>query len=50
LDGISPSSSRQRVKINGNYVLVNPESIVKKCYGAIMPKTFKSNFGLDQFD
>ena len=50
LDGISPSSYKTRVKINGNYVNVDPNSIVKKCYGAIMPKTFKSNFGLDQFD
>ena len=50
LDGISPSSGRTIVKINGNSVTINKNSIVKSCYGAIMPKTFKSNFGLDQFD
>ena len=50
LDGISPSSGRTIVKINGHSVTINKNSIVKSCYGAIMPKTFKSNFGLDQFD
>lgn len=50
LDGISPTSDKTSVRINGSIVQVNPSSIVRKCYGAIMPKTFKGNFGLDQFD
>ena len=50
LDGISPTSETAMVTINGKPLTVDKESIKISSYGLVMPKTFKSNLGLDEFD
>jgi hypothetical protein len=50
LDGISPTSESVNVIINGKPIAVNKETIKISSYGLVMPKTFKSNLGLDEFD
>lgn len=50
LDGISPTSESVNVTINGKPIAVNKETIQISSYGLVMPKTFKSNLGLGEFD
>ena len=50
LDGISPNGDTNTVSINGQPVNINKNSIKTSTFGLIMPKTFKSNLGLDEFD
>lgn len=50
LDGISPNSDTNIVIINDQPVNINKNSIKTSAFGLIMPKTFKSNLGLDEFD
>ena len=50
LNGISPSSDSVSVKIKGNWVNVDKSSIKISHFGLVMPKTFKTNLGLEEFD
>lgn len=50
LNGISPSSNSVSVKIKGNWVNVDKSSIKISHFGLVMPKTFKTNLGLEEFD
>lgn len=50
LDGISPNGNTNTVSINGQLVNINKSTIKTSTFGLIMPKTFKSNLGLDEFD
>jgi bifunctional DNA-binding transcriptional regulator/antitoxin component of YhaV-PrlF toxin-antitoxin module len=50
LNGISPSSTMDTVSINNNPVKIKKETIKTSTYGLVMPKTFKTNLGLDEFD
>lgn len=50
LDGISPNGDTNTVIINGQPVNINKSTIKTSTFGLIMPKTFKSNLGLDEFD
>lgn len=50
LDGISPNGNTNTVIINGQPVNINKSTIKTSAFGLIMPKTFKSNLGLDEFD
>lgn len=50
LDGISPKGDTDIVIIGGQPVKIVKESIKTSTYGLVMPKTFKSNLGLDEFD
>ena len=50
LNGISPNGDTNTVIINGQPVNINKNSIKTSAFGLIMPKTFKSNLGLDEFD
>ena len=50
LNAISPSSDNVTVTINGQRLEVDKSTINIQSYGCIMPKVFKTNFGLDQFD
>jgi bifunctional DNA-binding transcriptional regulator/antitoxin component of YhaV-PrlF toxin-antitoxin module len=38
------------VMINGKSVTIKKDSIKTSTYGLVMPKTFKTNLGLDEFD
>lgn len=42
-------TSTTQVKINGKQKTINKESIEVSAYEIIMPKTFATNFGLDEF-
>lgn len=50
LDGISPKGNIHNVRVNGKLIQINKESIKTSTFGLVMPKTFKSNLGLDEFD
>ena len=50
LNGISPDSSMNTVMVNGQTVTIKKDSIKTSTYGLVMPKTFKTNLGLDEFD
>ena len=50
LNGISPSSTMDTVSINNTPVKIKKETIKTSTYGLVMPKTFKTNLGLDEFD
>lgn len=50
LNGISPDSSMNTVMVNGQSVTIKKDSIKTSTYGLVMPKTFKTNLGLDEFD
>ena len=50
LNGISPDSSMTTVMVNGQSVTIKKDSIKTSTYGLVMPKTFKTNLGLDEFD
>ena len=50
LNAISPSSDNVTVIIGGQRLAVDKSTINIQSYGCIMPKVFKTNFGLEQFD
>lgn len=51
LAAISPTGKKViKVKINGKQVVIDKTTIKTQGYGCIMPKTFKSNLGLEQHD
>ena len=50
LNAISPSSDNVIVTIGGQKLEVDKSTINIQSYGCIMPKVFKTNFGLEQFD
>ncbi len=51
LNGISKSDNGVKyVWINGKKVQIDKSSIKTQGYGVVMPKTFKTNLGLDDFD
>lgn len=50
LNAISPSSNNVTVTIGGQKLDVDKSTINIQSYGCIMPKVFKTNFGLEQFD
>ena len=50
LNAISPSSDDVIVIIGGQRLAVDKSTINIQSYGCIMPKVFKTNFGLGQFD
>ena len=50
LNAISPSSDNVTVIIGGQRLAVDKSTINIQSHGCIMPKVFKTNFGLEQFD
>lgn len=50
LDSISPSHDNVVVTINGRQEIINKNTIQISNYGLVMPKTFKTSLGLDEFD
>ena len=50
LNSISPSNPSSTVIIGGQELTIDKNSIKTQAYGCIMPKTFKSNLGLETYD
>lgn len=50
LNGISKDSPMNTIRVNGKSVTINKDTIQIGTYGLVMPKTFKTNLGLDEFD
>ena len=50
LNSISPKNESTQVFVDGKPVMVDKDSIKIQSYGCIMPKVFKSNFGLDDYE
>lgn len=50
LNGISKESPMNTILINNKSVTINKDTIKTGTYGLVMPKTFKTNLGLDEFD
>lgn len=50
LDSISKEGITDVIRVNNKEIKVNKNTIQTSTFGLVMPKTFKSNLGLDDFD